>query len=115
MRLGAAQGRGGVDAAADHVRQKIDADLGGLGERGEAQQPLLQVGRAVPVMAARLVDGLGQRGRGLLDPGQIVAVERADQRLVRTGQVSRMASCISRAGADRASSMRSAMRSGSIG
>ena len=67
-RLGAAQRRGGIDAAADHVRQKIDSDLGGLGERGKAQQPLLQAGRTLPaVVAARLVDGLGQSGRGPLD------------------------------------------------
>ena len=85
-RLGAAQGRGRVDAAADHVRQKIDPDLRRLGESGEAQQAFLQVRRAVPVVAARLVDGLRQGGGGPLDLGQIVAVERADQRLVRTGQ-----------------------------
>src|SRR5437868_4931177 len=38
-RFGTAQGGHRVDAAADRVRQKIDSDLRGLGQSGEAQQP----------------------------------------------------------------------------
>ena len=89
LRLGAAQGRGGVDAAADHVRQEIDSDLGGLGEGGEAQQPLLDVRACRPVVGGAPRGRRGQSSRGALDRGQIVAVEGADQRLVRTGQSDR--------------------------